>query len=92
MKTYQDRVDECESLDQLVTELNAIAEDADAEELKLDEVVDLASLPTFGGRDVKNTSEIFAWDATRILVADNEWTIEGRCKTCGEATFHCKHP
>lgn len=52
---------------------------------------DLSDLPTFGGEGPRDTMEIFSWDEDRILVHSDEWKIQPRCSTCGEAEFHCNH-
>lgn len=39
---------------------------------KLEEVVDLSALPTFGGEEPRNTAGIFSWDADRLLLADGK--------------------
>lgn len=46
---------------------------------KLEEVVNLSDLPTFGGEEPRNTAGIFSWDADRLLLADgNRWYIVAR--------------
>lgn len=46
---------------------------------KLEEVVALSDLPTFGGEDPRNTAGIFSWDADRLLLADgNRWYTVAR--------------
>ena len=90
IKEFQGRVDAATDLENLVSVLEEIAEEIAESDLKIDEVVDLAMLPTFGGSDVKNTKEVWSWDEKNILAADgSRWSIEPRCK-CGEASFHCK--
>lgn len=84
------RILECESLDDLIAELDAIAREL-AEGFTIDNVIDCSDLPTFGGPEIQNTAEVWSWDATRILVCDNngQWAIQPRCGQCGEAPFHC---
>lgn len=72
------------NLQDLADRLNALDED----EIQ---GVDLSSLPVFSRRQVRNTSEVWSWDKTQILVFSNEWGIKPRCIICGEATFHCDH-
>ena len=56
----QDQINETKSLDELCDTLNTInAELREENELTIDQVVDTASLPTFGGIDPKKTSEVF---------------------------------
>ena len=71
-----------------LTELRDMLNDATEEQM---DRVDTSNLPTFGGTEINNTSAVFSWDETHILVVDNEWTIEERCPVCGEASFHCTH-
>ncbi len=59
---------------------------------------DLCSLPTFGGPEPRNTSEVWSWDAESIIAGGEDitvgvsgWQICPRCPQCGEATFHCEH-
>ncbi len=93
MNKYQAQVNGCKSLSELADTLNNIASELGEKNETIDNYVDTAALPTFGGADVKKTSEVWSWDATHILVAgsDSAWETEPRCKTCGEATFHCNH-
>tara|TARA_R110000868_G_C10586358_1_gene739146 strand:+ start:73 stop:321 length:249 start_codon:yes stop_codon:yes gene_type:complete len=49
-------------------------------EPRLDEIADLAGLPTFGGTEPSDTSGIWSWDETRLLVTggDQPFAIERR--------------
>ncbi len=61
-------------------------------ENKIEEIIKLDELPTFSDNEPNNTLEVFSWDYTNILYqAGDEWIIDPRCKTCGEAMFHCTH-
>ena len=95
MNKYQKQVNGCESLDELAITLNSVSAELAESETgnSLDQMVDLASMSTFGGNPVKSTSEVWSWDATHILVSgrNNDWETEPRCAKCGEATFHCGH-
>ena len=94
MNKYQKQVNGCESLGELADTLNSISSELrEQNETTIDRVVDMTSLPTFGGADVKSTSEVWSWDTTHILVSgrNNDWETEPRCAKCGEATFHCGH-
>ena len=95
MNKYQKQVNGCESLDELAITLNGLSAELAESETgnSLDQMVDLASMSTFGGNPVKSTSEVWSWDATHILVSgrNNDWETEPRCAKCGEATFHCGH-
>ena len=44
----------------------------------LDEVVDLAGLPTFGGTPPSDTREVWSWDADSVLLFHNEYYVEAR--------------
>lgn len=85
----QEMVDNCKSLDELCNVLNNFGEPSRGD--KIEDCVDFAMLPIFGGVAPQKTSEVWSWDEKRILVAesDGSWGIENRC-ACGEATFHCR--
>jgi hypothetical protein len=88
----QEKINNTKSLDELCETLNSIVSELGeaGDELTIDQVVDVCSLPTFGGNDPKKTSEVWSWDATQVLVADGSaWSVEDRC-ACGEAVFHCR--
>ena len=72
--TPQERVNTTTSLDELRDVLNAIDDELrqaraehDADE-RLEDVVDLTDLPTFGGDAPDNTVDIWSWDADRLLI------------------------
>lgn len=52
---------------------------------------DLSDLPTFDGKEPRDTMEVFSWDKNNILTYSDRWEIQPRCSTCGEAKFHCNH-
>jgi hypothetical protein len=93
MNAYQKQINDSKTLGELADTLNSISSELrEQNETTIDQVVDTTSLPTFGGADVKSTSEVWSWDANNLLVADgSKWSLEPRCSQCGEATFHCKH-
>lgn len=83
--TYQERVNATTTLDELCSTLNEIESKIAAQntfalfDSKIDNYVDLAALPTFGGVEPNDTSGIWSWDATRFLYADGSiWTVEER--------------
>lgn len=57
--TTQDKVNACTDLDAL---LGVLTEMEDSRE------IDMTSLPTFGGTEPKDTSGVWSWDATRMIV------------------------
>lgn len=75
-----------------LTELCGILNKMSESYSDLSDHFDLSALPTFGGPDVRDTSEVYSWDEFNILTNsrshDNEWSIEARCG-CGEANFNC---
>lgn len=94
MKKYQNKVNAAESLENLVSILRSISDELarDENEFRIDDFVNLAELPTFGNKPIKNTMEVFSWDDNNVLIVGHQcWEIEPRCGICGEATFHCKH-
>ena len=54
--------------------------------------LDTTSLPTFGDRPIKNTSEVWSWDDANWLSfnTSDRWDIQPRCETCGEAHCECE--
>ena len=49
------------------------------EHQRLEDVVDLCGLPTFGGADPVDTAEVWSWDAENVLLHDgNIYVIERR--------------
>lgn len=70
------------SLDELLSALNAAEATLRETEspLRIDELVDLSSLPTFGGEEPKDTAGVWSWDADRLLVGEGEWEIVSRAE------------
>lgn len=63
---------------ELAAALNSLETATIASGRKLDEVIDLSSLPTFG-EYLGDTSEIFSWDDKNFLVNDgNKWVSVNR--------------
>jgi hypothetical protein len=91
MKKYQDMVNSSASIQGLCDTLNAIPDELAGDWETIDQYVSLSDLPTFGGPDPENTSEVWSWDSENYLSGENEWVVRPRCKTCGEAPFHCHH-
>lgn len=86
----QNRINAAANLDELCRTLNTISDELRETQIKIDDLVDLPSLPVFGGSEPACTSEVWSWDETRVLVDDGScWRIDARC-ACGEAIFHCK--
>ena len=82
----QERVHNAKTLKDLAEVLNAIHEEAKSgrydignTEIRIDDLVDFTTLPTFGGLEPDSTYEIFSWDETRLLLNDgNEWVVKSR--------------
>lgn len=89
LKKMLEEVSDLEELNKLLTHI-AIYEVPRGK--RLDEVIDLTNLPTFGGKFPNDTLGVFSWDFENLLVA-GVWgfEIEPRCARCGEATFNCGH-
>lgn len=94
MKTIEmDRVNNCKNLDQLcelLNEFNGMSIDG---KVKITDVIDFASLPLFSRNEPRHLQEVWSYDDTRYLTADdgnNRWGIKPRCPDCGEADFWCK--
>ncbi len=98
MTTLRDP-DNAASLAELCEILNDWAEEIADSDSDLDDYdSDLTSLPTFGGAEVNDTTEVWSWDTEHLLVSGgqitvqvNGWTLQSRCPICGEAPFHCNH-
>jgi hypothetical protein len=72
---------EATTLDELFDVLHATDRLEDSEEISLeDRGVCICNLPTFGGPDVRDTSNVFSWDATRMISTDrhNDFAIYDR--------------
>lgn len=54
----------------------------DLEVLRVDEIYDVAELPTYGGDEPQDTMGIYSWDETRLLYCDGPndapWVISPR--------------
>ena len=68
MNAMQSKVNAAQSLDELCNILNSFVP-ANGE--RLEDVVDLPGLPTFGGTMPLDTREIWSWDATSLLGYDD---------------------
>lgn len=55
----QAKVNDCTTLDELLDVLQGMEDSRD---------VDMTSLPTFGGTEPKDTSGIWSWDKTRLII------------------------
>lgn len=66
------------TLDDLATLLNEREGELD-DDTRLEDVVDLAALPTYGGAEPADTAGIYSWDAEWFLVpGDDGWRVEER--------------
>jgi hypothetical protein len=52
--------------------------DCDLTQTRLEDLVDLTSLPNCGGVEPADTSGVWSWDAQRLLVGDADWEIVSR--------------
>jgi len=87
--TPQERINATTNLDELAEVLNDLEEELAESQFRVEDVVSLSSLPTFGDVGLEHTSGIFSWDEKRLLVVDEEWKMIPRCECCGEAPFAC---
>lgn len=78
------RVNAATDLQSLADALNSYDETEEPDDLhhrKLEDYVDLTSLPTFGGSDIDREG-IFSWDASNVMYPrygnDGKWIIEPR--------------
>jgi hypothetical protein len=96
ISTEQRRVNRCKNLRELCSTLNEITQELLTEdgEVGLDQSIDLADLPTFGGPTMRHTEGVWSWDKSSFLTANGEdhgWVITSRCETCHESPSHCGH-
>ena len=75
MNATQQAVNAAKNLQELCEVLNSFESDG---ELTLDNVVDLPSLPTFGGVEPSDTREVWSWDAGNVLLWDGKYYVEPR--------------
>jgi len=73
-KSVSEKIAECADLEELCDLLNSLsAQECDEN--------DLSSLPTYGGDEPVNTSEIWSWDRDSLIIGDgNEYEIISREK------------
>ena len=70
--------DESIILEDLLAVLRAYQAYSDSTEADMEGLIDITSLPTFGGIEPATTEGIFSWDDARVLIYDNAWTIQDR--------------
>jgi hypothetical protein len=70
-------LEEADDLDGLRERLLLLRAAAEETPYKLEEVCDLTSLPTFGGREPADTIEVWSWDAARLMIG-HEFELEPR--------------
>jgi len=98
-KTAKKMIKCSENLSQLLETLRTIesvlSETDDCDPLRVDELVDVTSLPTYGGEDPENTVGVWSWDETSLLVGEGSWadcSIEPRDLSGGhEEDPPCNH-
>ena len=77
MTSLQKRVNNAKTLTELRNLLNGFVPETEGE--RLDEVVELCALPSFGGVTPSDTIEVWSWDAENVLLYDNgQYYIEAR--------------
>jgi hypothetical protein len=72
-ETPQERVNKATSLRDLCDTLKEIEVECQALDTRLEDVVDICALPTFGGEDPVDTSGVWSWDEDEVLFADSGW-------------------
>lgn len=74
MKNYrgQELVADCYDLEQLCERLNSIYERCREQGLKMEDVIDITSLPTFSLPEPEDTTGIYSWDEEYFLYADSD--------------------
>ena len=76
--TANEMITTANDLDELLTALQDITEALEGSIERLDELADLANLPTYGGEVPGDTEGIYSWDSGRVLWGDAGWYIADR--------------
>ncbi|EOA4363618.1 hypothetical protein ACH2GK_003962, partial [Proteus mirabilis] len=75
-------VNNAESLTDLCNSLNELADyirNSDDDYIqKIEDIIKIDDLKTFGNNEPSDTSEIFSWDDDNYLMYDNNWYIVSR--------------
>jgi len=69
---------ECLILEDLLAVIRAYQAYSDSTDADMEGLIDITSLPTFGGSEPTDTLGVFSWDDARVLIYDNAWTIQDR--------------
>jgi len=80
-RTAQKRISAASNLDELLETLQEIevelaelaAEHYQAEPTTVDQLIDVAGLPTYGGSAPGETEGVWSWDSGRLLVGEGSW-------------------
>jgi len=79
-QTARKMVSDATDLDELLAALQEIEaqlaggpDEDDPLCVRVAELVDVTSLPTYGGQEPRDTTGVWSWDATRLLVGEGSW-------------------
>lgn len=79
-ENYSEWASKCETLDDLLDCLQEISARIDEHE-RVEDAVDLTSLPHYSEHEPANTAGVWSWDETRLLIGEggvDEWSIVER--------------
>lgn len=68
----QELVADCYDVEQLCDKLNSIHERCREQGIKMEEVIDISSLPTFSLPEPEDTTGIYSWDEKYFLCFDSD--------------------
>ena len=69
---------ECLILEDLLAVLRAYQAYSDSTEADMESLIDITSLPTFGGSEPTDTLGLFSWDDSQALIHDGTWQLVDR--------------
>ena len=68
----QELVADCHDVEQLCDRLNSIYERCREQGIKMEDVIDITSLPAFSLSEPEDTTGIYSWDEEYFLYADSD--------------------
>ena len=74
----QQMYDEVLALEDLLAVLRAYQAYSDSTEADMESLIDITSLPTFGGSEPTDTLGLFSWDDSQALIHDGTWQLVDR--------------
>jgi hypothetical protein len=81
IKMLAEAINTADDLDSLCCELNGAHDTLEdlSSDWRIEDIVDMSDLPTFGGDEPRDTMNVWSWDATRRIVhSGHSYRIEPR--------------